>query len=142
MTQNQRRIAWGAAVCAVLSPWIYPAVIGPGSWFAFYEIRLPRERDPHLFGTWKGSWRFIGDGQTIDRMIVFNPEGTGSWLDDGQSRTTFAWGTERGVLYMRYKAVDAWAGLHWTYRLDQSGGRVRLVDQSEYSLIAGPMRRE
>lgn len=107
-----------------------------------YLIKLPHTRDPRLFGTWHGPWRFMDEPQARGRTTIFREDGTGLSVEDGERYgPKFTWGTEDGVLFTKRVETDAWVGTNRGYSLSADGQALKFSKARMFDLVAKEMKR-
>jgi|GEM_PF-6128200 len=130
-------VAWGVG-----APLLFAGIFGIGLSYELdkWSIKLPREHDSALVGTWQNRKSAIAsEDPPILVSTTFNADGTGSFLMHDGYHPPFEWGTENGVLYTRRMATDAWSGSHWPYRLQ--GNQITFQGAKGILLVAPTMTR-
>lgn len=133
MSDRQRwRVGSGVFVLilAGVSFWLYATDGG--------LIPLPETRDSLLVGTWKSDRKF--DGEKLSRACTFRGDGTGELFQSDRLICPFRWGTESGVLYLKYQISNV-VGLHASYLLKDDDAELTLDGKSLGIFPPSPLRR-
>lgn len=94
--------------------------------------KVPNDRDPRLVGRWTGTprpaWKVRLAQETKQPLepatYELKSDGTGLALSERGGRRSFIWGTDDGVLQIKYLATDYWPTPRYPYRFSQKGDKV------------------